>query len=373
MIKCFFCDTLITNSNKTEEHILLKSCGGKIKSSDLLCKNCNSQFGSSCDSELYKQLKPFIVMLNIKNEGNNNSNVTFNASGMESDAQYRFGTNGFLERPKPVILKEGSIVRIIAPDKDKAAHMLKKVQKEFPENHIDIANILQNTPIQKNYVNEIVKLDIDAFFGSDVLCSFLKTAIEFALHNGFSTEDLKDAIDILKKNDISIFEIASPYIVARQLVSENITNEIHLQADPTSGKMYCYIEYLNFLCAVCVLNNNYSGKAKTISYIHNPLNGMEVSSDPIIIDIKNLGKYTDDSFQKNFRANILLRVERLLQRYQMEQTQIHTKGLTDTAMKKFQEKYPSDEFPFFTEEMLTDLATTIMDEITPYMLHLHSK
>ena len=57
MIKCYLCGTEITEENKTVEHIVLNSIGGRLKSSKLICKNCNSKFGNTFDACLSKQLE----------------------------------------------------------------------------------------------------------------------------------------------------------------------------------------------------------------------------------------------------------------------------------------------------------------------------
>ncbi|MEE0999940.1 MAG: HNH endonuclease [Treponemataceae bacterium] len=68
MNKCYLCGKEITEENKTVEHILLNSIGGRLKSSTLICKDCNSTFGNTFDSSLSKQLEFFANFLDIKRE-----------------------------------------------------------------------------------------------------------------------------------------------------------------------------------------------------------------------------------------------------------------------------------------------------------------
>ena len=68
MNKCYLCGKDITEENKTVEHILLNSIGGRLKSSTLICKDCNSTFGNTFDSSLSKQLEFFANFLDIKRE-----------------------------------------------------------------------------------------------------------------------------------------------------------------------------------------------------------------------------------------------------------------------------------------------------------------
>jgi hypothetical protein len=70
LAKCFICGNEINESNKSVEHIILNSIGGKLKSSELICKQCNSSLGNECDSELCRELSFATNMLNIERDRN---------------------------------------------------------------------------------------------------------------------------------------------------------------------------------------------------------------------------------------------------------------------------------------------------------------
>ena len=53
MSKCYVCGVELTEDNKTEEHII-NAIGGVLKSKNLICKQCNSDFGDEIDSFLAK-------------------------------------------------------------------------------------------------------------------------------------------------------------------------------------------------------------------------------------------------------------------------------------------------------------------------------
>jgi hypothetical protein len=68
MSTCYLCKNEITEQNITIEHIILNSMGGRLKSSNLICKECNSKFGDSFDAKLSKQFEFFANILDIKRE-----------------------------------------------------------------------------------------------------------------------------------------------------------------------------------------------------------------------------------------------------------------------------------------------------------------
>jgi len=81
-MKCYVCEVEITSENETEEHILLNAIGGKLKSKKLICKSCNSEFGSEIDDTLARQLNPIANLLDIKRDRGNPQNVkgTYNCN-----------------------------------------------------------------------------------------------------------------------------------------------------------------------------------------------------------------------------------------------------------------------------------------------------
>ena len=52
MSKCYLCGMLLSESNRSLEHIIPNAIGGHLKSKDLICKNCNSNTGQKIDAEI---------------------------------------------------------------------------------------------------------------------------------------------------------------------------------------------------------------------------------------------------------------------------------------------------------------------------------
>ena len=65
-MNCYVCSAELDGKNKTEEHIILNSCGGKLKSSSLICKTCNSLLGERYDATLASQLNFYSNMFNVE-------------------------------------------------------------------------------------------------------------------------------------------------------------------------------------------------------------------------------------------------------------------------------------------------------------------
>lgn len=68
MAFCYQCEKEITSENRSVEHIINNSLGGRLKSHDLLCLKCNSSFGEKVDAPIAKAFNVFMNSLNIKKE-----------------------------------------------------------------------------------------------------------------------------------------------------------------------------------------------------------------------------------------------------------------------------------------------------------------
>ncbi len=72
MHHCYLCSQpLVKNGpyragTASVEHVILDAFGGRLKSYQLLCKTCNTQFGGDCDRALFQHLAPLLNLWNLK-------------------------------------------------------------------------------------------------------------------------------------------------------------------------------------------------------------------------------------------------------------------------------------------------------------------
>jgi|GEM_PF-4493488 hypothetical protein len=73
MHHCYLCaQPLVKNGpyragTASVEHVIMDAFGGRLKSYQLLCKTCNTQFGGDCDRALFRHLAPLLNLWNRKN------------------------------------------------------------------------------------------------------------------------------------------------------------------------------------------------------------------------------------------------------------------------------------------------------------------
>ncbi|SDG29998.1 HNH endonuclease [Dyadobacter soli] len=59
---------VINESNSSVEYVIPNDVGGRLKSSALLCKSCNSLYGGGIDAVFAHATEPITALLNIKRE-----------------------------------------------------------------------------------------------------------------------------------------------------------------------------------------------------------------------------------------------------------------------------------------------------------------
>lgn len=54
---CYYCGIELTQENRTREHIIPEALGGRLTSSEILCRTHNSILGRTVDIQLFERLK----------------------------------------------------------------------------------------------------------------------------------------------------------------------------------------------------------------------------------------------------------------------------------------------------------------------------
>jgi hypothetical protein len=71
MTTCYYCHTILSNRNRSGEHVIPNSIGGSLISYNLLCRSCNIELGETIDAELGRQFERLTISLNIRKHRKN--------------------------------------------------------------------------------------------------------------------------------------------------------------------------------------------------------------------------------------------------------------------------------------------------------------
>ncbi len=94
--RCVICGKLITDENRSSEHVIHNAIGGTLEDDGIYCKSCNSQYGTEDDKDFAKIFAPLMHKLDIrrsrKTAGTPYSGYLYDkSSGEIYEAKYKGG------------------------------------------------------------------------------------------------------------------------------------------------------------------------------------------------------------------------------------------------------------------------------------------
>jgi hypothetical protein len=183
-MNCYNCQDLLTNENISEEHVINNSIGGRLKSKNLLCIKCNTNFGSTIDKELEKQLSIVVDLLGIDRE-RSKDNVriemkTLNGKTKNVGKKMRPHDTLSFELPdgKKIILTTDDPVKYEKLKKSKEAELLNRF------NSIKYTEGIEEPTSEKFYFNNYLtdKIGMFATGGPDYFRAIAKIALNYYLY-----------------------------------------------------------------------------------------------------------------------------------------------------------------------------------------------
>lgn len=360
MYRCYVCEDELSKENETAEHIILNAIGGRLKSKKLICNKCNSEFGSQIDDVLAKQLSNFCTLLNIKRDRGNPQNIKGNYRNTEVFIE----PGGKIHRAKPKIEIDNNKYHIVTSDISSARTIMKGLKRKFPK--IDIEAELEKSTISKQYLPSI-KIEF-TLGGKEVLQSVCKSAINFfVLHDG-DRDYIKHLIPYIKgveaEAEVYYFYPDNELFYKGE---EEIFHSLVLIGDPNTKRLMVYVELFNELKFLVILNRNYSGDKLYKAYHYDVVsNQVVVFEKELIITSRDIKRFAKKNLEQN---KILKRVSYLMQKIDglMVSRRIHS--ITTSAMEKMVKKYPQEEHPYFTSEMISFFSNEVASEFVLSFQH----
>ncbi len=134
---------LLSNSNCSDEHILLQALGGQLKVKDFICKKCNDASGSNWDSKLVKQLESFVVLLQVNRENKKEKRKVFNT---DSGKKLEISSSGKITEPynysEVLTNNEKKVTAGPIKIRKEAKKKRKEMLKKYPNSNLNITENL---------------------------------------------------------------------------------------------------------------------------------------------------------------------------------------------------------------------------------------
>jgi len=295
---CVFCQLPLDGS---DEHIIPQSLNGRLHSKEIICHNCNSNiFGQKVDPIAKQLFNPLMLILGWDNA---------NGVKAEDNKGDEYSINKKLEalpiRPSQELVKKGSArILNVEGDPKNAIKMFGKEAKKI----IAEGKVLKDLKVTEFSGDSTLKTKWE-IKGSDELNLLLnKIAIEFYSYHKFdSTSILSLSRKIISlENNIGNVKLCNQQNEVRDFDENEVSHLIVLKGNKQSGKLYCYIELFNLICAVVTLTDEYEGDDIDNFYHQDAISG-ERFTNPVNLkmSLPEILAYNFDENDFHYQTNYL--------------------------------------------------------------------
>lgn len=369
-MKCYVCDNDITPANETDEHIIINAAGGRLKSKELICSKCNSEFGEKIDSVLAKQLNNLANMLMVKRHRGEPQPII--GEKKSTGEKYILDVGGKPKLSKPTIIKttDGDKINIsiTARSEKELREILKGIAKKHP--HFDVEEAMKSAKWREEYFDEPLNFQ-NVIGGNEVFRAVCKCATNFFVYSKGDPQEIKHLIPYIKGDEEKEVVWMHYQDHLYDLSPEESSHIIHLVGKEDEGILYCYVDYFNTYKYIVLLSDNYKGRDMRETYAFDLINAVpiqkEVSMDydrtTLLEFFTNKDAKPFENVKKAFDHSIALALKRQDDRQRSE--------LLEMAIQNSLGKYP--EGVMITEEMINETVEEIMKNITPYLLRRMKK
>lgn len=271
---CYACNIPLTKSNYTKEHLIPNSIGGRLKSSKLLCKTCNTAFGSGIDAELAKQLDSLCIFINISRE-RTKSNVIKNVK-TETGKTYHLRDGKHPEITKPEITYSDGNINVKARNIKEVKQVIAGLKRKYP--NLNDNNLIYTT--SEYYVDETFLFNL-SIGDDDFYRSVAKMAINTFLHNNGTKSNISDSIIAYINGGSGIDRIVHFYPAPPITVwdKSEISHHITIVGCSRRRALFAYVVLFNSYAFIVNINDDYRGTDVSINYNINTLTGKSTQKE----------------------------------------------------------------------------------------------
>lgn len=372
MTQCYNCSEIISDSNSSVEHVIPNAVGGRLKSSALLCKSCNSLYGGGIDAVFAHAMEPIAALLNIKRE-RKKENILKNLTN-EIGEQFHLIDGRIPVATKPTIRQEENKIHIMASDMRQLKQIVNGLKRKFP--NLDTSNIFENAKTSKKFLESELEFSLTVG-GEEYHRAIGKIAVNAYLHFGGQVGQIYPFIDVVKGNQANDFHIHSTsFCDSHDWKPNQINHSIHIHGCQKRKILYGYLVFFSAFAFVVNLSDDYQGDEINISYCYDVL---ESTTDDNVATIAYSGRLSyarevsenavtmNQTIIKSIEAN-LTRVIRVADGRHIDTT---IDEIMAAAMREVLDEYPEDAI--FTESMLQELTEHAAEAIAPFLHHLHRR
>lgn len=362
---CYICDREITQKTEADEHIIINAAGGRLKSKNLICLNCNSLFGSGIDSALANQLNGVANMLMIQRQRGEPQPII--SEHKSSGEQYLLAFGGRPIPAKPTISKKVEAdkmnIAVTARTESELRSILKGIRKKYP--HFDVDEAMKRAKWHKEYFNDSVTIDLKVG-GKEVFRAVCKCAMNFFIFKGGDSSQIQHLIPFVEGKEDQDVVWLHYHEDLYELQPDECCHLIHLVGNPKEKVLYCYVDYFNTHKYLVLLGDSYSGKEINEAYCYDVLNvsaverrtTMSYNRQAVLNFFSNKDAKPFERVKKSFDRTLAIGLKR--------QDEFQRSQIIEKAIQRSLGRYPQGTT--ITEEILEEVVREIAEAIAPYLI-----
>jgi len=316
---CFLCNDTLTQDNKSNEHIIKNSIGGRRKVKNFICDNCNNETGHTWDKDIDTYLGEFSALLfDIKRQ--NGKIPSKHILDSNTSIKYQWSATNLIQIT-PTHTFDGKTLKIMAKDKQSIQQYESKLKRE---NKIP-TNATSSKEKVKKETSSIAIKTLLKFEIPDSKSNFSKSVVKSALallsdHNYSTLQTCKLAKNFLSTANPSILRF---YYSHDPIINRPFATPLHtVYIFNEESNLYAYIELFSTARYKIHLSDCYNDKENiSIQYSIDPTTATELNlnfdfdfdhSEEIypaliqknLIKEMNFSKYVKEHFNKCLEKSI---------------------------------------------------------------------
>ena len=277
---CIRCGVVLEQCNVSLEHILPKFLGGRDTTREAVCGDCNNWMGSHWDAVLHEQMMPFIVCLPRALGRTPQQYVALTVPGAPRFILKQGFAGGFESLNAVACDTEGNTsLYLSAADSRRLENEIHKMK----------ARAIISDDVAEEAIARIGRVPVrntlnlqwkGAFGGPGAFESMLKSVLAGACHAGVGTEQLEygcQGIRVCRDRIPWHFPAVESAVCAADKADHPFVNCLHVEARPSLGSVYGYIELFGSFRLFFLLGQEYDGPALSYTHCIDPWNRTRVT------------------------------------------------------------------------------------------------
>ena len=284
---CVLCSAELVSLNRSWEHVLPESLGGKLRTDYVLCKSCNSRTGHDWDAVLARQLLPFSLMV-FPSQNSLGQKTRRVRDDHGNSLILKGGVRGGAEHPQAIVTKAGESLElsISAPSRKRAVQEIERMVKKGVLPAERRAEALASITCEEA-LTWVEFEEAGSVGGEATWRSMLKSMVTAGHLSGLMPADMFPAVEFLRGCERGVPNLP----IGTSPVRHGGTGElpvrrhcIHIETDMQKRVVWGYLELYGTFTAIAELGTHYTGRPTEWTYCIDPVTGANLTED-VTVDL----------------------------------------------------------------------------------------